>query len=409
MQHNSDKMTYQRADYEKKLQEIAEVLLNKEIDRNISLMGGNAGLALFHFNYSQYADDEAHYDRGFELLENLIESIGNNNIVPTYANGLAGTAWAFQHIAREGFVELDPDSFLGEIDELLVTAMMHDIKTGNLDFLHGALGYGVYFLQRLRETHSPAYRQRYLRYTDTLLTTLEKSATSTDKGLCWISEISPKSKIIGANMGLAHGMPAIISFLIKASAVPELEKRCLNLIKESVKYIVSMQSTTSSRSLFPNWVEDGKPDAYESILAWCYGDLGIGLTLKKACSLLGSEELRNLYRHIAVHSTRRGTYEAERVKDASICHGAFGISHLMSRLNEDYLNHEVKEASGFWLQKGMSLALEGKGVAGFRQWRNSNGWSDETGFLEGACGIGLVLVSMLSGANAAWDEALLIS
>src|SRR5436190_536366 len=78
------------------------------VDDQYSLLGGQAGYALF----------ESYYHRQFGIEDNngvwnrlsaSIEAIENGKVDHTFAGGIAGIAWGFLHLANNGFLEDSED------------------------------------------------------------------------------------------------------------------------------------------------------------------------------------------------------------------------------------------------------------------------------------------------------------
>ncbi|QDZ60764.1 hypothetical protein EVD19_08965 [Elizabethkingia meningoseptica] len=79
--------------------------------------------------------------------------------------------------------------------------------------MHGAIGYGVYFLERYKNTSANQYKKKYLEYINKLLEYLEYSSVNYNNGIYWECEGNHEPKHI--NLGLAHGIPSIVCFLAR--------------------------------------------------------------------------------------------------------------------------------------------------------------------------------------------------
>ena len=74
------------------------------------------------------------------------------------------------------------------------------------------------------------------------------------------------------------------------------------------------------------------------------------------------------------------------------------------------------EAALRWVRAGFAMRRKGQGLAGFRAWSPAprgaperDPWLAEAGFLEGICGIGLVLLGLISPIEPRWDQVLLVN
>jgi hypothetical protein len=99
------------------------------------------------------------------------------------------------------------------------------------------------------------------------------------------------------------------------------------------------------------------------------------------------------------------------VADASFCHGTAGIAHIYNRMYQSTGGNHYKLAARFWLNETLKMAMHNNGIAGYRYWYPSSedNYKDEPGLLEGAAGIGLVIMAAISDLEPVWDEALMLS
>ncbi|UOY07575.1 hypothetical protein L0P88_03240 [Muricauda sp. SCSIO 64092] len=136
-----------------KLQEINSVISKeyKSIDQ-IGVLSGLSGVALFSYHYSRYILNRVENKVGEDIIELIINKINDGYQYPTFCTGLAGFGWMIDNLQNEGFIDLPTDELLSQFDLYLYEMMILDIKSGNYDFLHGAIGYSIYFLSRYKST-----------------------------------------------------------------------------------------------------------------------------------------------------------------------------------------------------------------------------------------------------------------
>jgi hypothetical protein len=99
------------------------------------------------------------------------------------------------------------------------------INNGQYDFLHKALGIGLY------------YKDIADNYVADLILGLEKSAIKTEKGVYWYSiyennNISTRQAI---NLSMSHGLASIISFLCKLTNQYDI---ATSLLSATTRFIV---------------------------------------------------------------------------------------------------------------------------------------------------------------------------
>ncbi|RKN76896.1 lanthionine synthetase C family protein [Ulvibacterium marinum] len=397
---------------EDQLQKIAEAIRDhygKEND--IGVLSGLSGMALFCFYYAKYLDDDSFSDVGVEIISDCIKKINEGYSYPTYCTGIAGFGWAVQHLTKEEFLSLDCDDLLGQFDEYLYTQMKSDLAVGYYDYLHGAIGQGHYFLSRYQNTENTDLKLRYRSYLDELIKTLEKLSISNGKTLKWESTLDVKNGSRGVNLGLSHGITSILNFAARLYKFDVFKESTRKIIIGSANYIFDVEDKRPENlSLFPFRVETDAPLEYNSRLAWCYGDLGIGLSLLYAANSLVDGSMKNHALEILNHTTKRKSPDDTQVKDAGFCHGSYGNAHIYQKLWENTKHESFKELVDFWIADGIQKAIYEDGHAGYKQWNVPvQSWTPRLSLLDGVAGIGLVIIDYLSEEPNSWDECLMIS
>ncbi|GAA4275923.1 lanthionine synthetase C family protein [Aquimarina mytili] len=395
---------------EKQLVTIHSILRDHYAENSeVGVLSGISGISLFHFYYSKYLETDVHFDTGIEVLSESVHRINNGYNFPTYCTGIAGAGWVFDHLVEEDFVDLDTDELLSDLDEYLYGIMMSNIKEGNYDFLHGAIGYGYYFLKRYRNTKSDVLKERYVEYLLSLVSVLEQISENDKEGIKWPQVVHKKTEAQEYNFGLSHGISGIINFLSRLHQYEEFKNAVETLLKGGTAYLVRFENPDSTAfSLFPNNVTD-TTRGVDSRLAWCYGDLGIGLSLRLAAKALKDDELYQTSIRVLKHATQRKTIEQSLVKDAGLCHGSYGNAQIFGRLYRETNDEVFKEAATHWIEQGLAMATFEDGYAGYKAWQGKeNEWKNETNFLTGVAGIGLAILFYLSDVEVTWDECLMI-
>ncbi|WP_407498212.1 lanthionine synthetase C family protein [Elizabethkingia anophelis] len=396
-----------------KLKEISSELLDGRYlneDNSIGILGGSSGIIMFLFHYAQYSDDIIYSEVGKEYVYQLFDKINAGNIGTTFCNGLAGTIWLLDYLVKNNFIEFDIDDNAAPLDEYLAICMQKDIDSNNYDFLHGAIGYGMYFLERYKNTNNDKYKQEYLKYIYQLINFFEESSIKYNNTIYWECENNQEPKHV--NLGLAHGIPSIICFLAKVYNVNIEKERIKNLLEQSVSFILKYK-TFENISSFPSKVSlnnidyDNKEDI--SRMAWCYGDLGIAIALYHANQILNNEEVEREYIELLHKSLKRKDKSISMVEDISVCHGSFGLALIFKKFYDRTKIDSLKEAYIYWLNDGLSKSVYTDGIAGFKAHRGDNKYERETDILGGVSGIGMVLMSILTENSLDWDECLLLS
>lgn len=392
-----------------KLNEIKDVLDKSDFIKtiNANLMGGTVGIALFYFYYSRYTKDQTFYDKGSLLIGKIFEYINAGNDYHTFAGGLAGFGWLIEHLNQNDFIDCDTNEMLYYLDEYIYNKMILDIENENFDYLHGAQGAGIYFLSRVKKN------SKVENYLVKLIDELEKvSEQSTAEALRWPPLIRDKEKKdVSSNLSLSHGTASIIVFLSKVYGYNIQKKKTLKLLKGAITYILQNQLDQPIYYFyFPSIIYySGQPSSGR--LAWCYGDLGVGMAIYQAGKIAENNQWVEKAIEILLHSTIIRNDKITCVVDAGLCHGTAGIAHIYNRLYTLTKLETFKTAADFWFLKTLQMAKFDDGLAGYKAWRRKDISEDlkDPGFLEGVAGIGLALISYVSDIEPAWDECLLLS
>jgi len=376
-----------------KLKEISEQLLISK-ENNLGLYTGLSGMNIFHAHYSK------NNDTIIQNIEKCINIISSGNVLHTFCSGVSGFLWSLKHLISIDVLSKNDVELFNQLNPFLNKKMVEDLNNDNWDFLHGALGVANYFLEDLNINT--------IKYIEYLIKDIERKSIKDKNGYKLSSFVFDNEKNYRKvfNLSLSHGMASIISFLSKAYSLGIYKNKwLLNGIIEF--YINNMNDLQKYNSYFSNTISEDD-ELCTSRLAWCYGDLGIGISLYEAAVNLGNKALEELSISLFMHSAKRNNLADNSVKDAGICHGTAGISLIFNRMYKNTQIIEFKEAADYWLIETLKMARFNDGLAGFKAFHGEDGWINEYSLLEGISGIGLVLLSSLSKEDLFWDECLLI-
>jgi lantibiotic modifying enzyme len=388
-----------------KIHDIAECLINYPYTE-INLMGGKAGIALFWAYYSEYSESVKLEKTLAPLISDTFQGIRQGNISPTFASGLAGVGWTIEHLKKNGFIELDTDSLISNFDDYLYPVMLKYIRNGNYDYLHGALGIGLYYLQR---TSNPKVQL----YISDLVDELAKQSVLLPEGIAWESNLSNNNEESGYNLSLSHGTASIISILSSIYRLNIHREKLVPLVDRAVNFILKNENNPKVFGYrFPGFVTKLKSQKYRAgRLSWCYNDLGISMSLLQAGRIFNNEIWKNEAIETLLETTKIIEMKEAGVMDSCLCHGATGIAHIYNRAYNYTDIVQFRESAMYWFEKSLKIAVYEDGLAGFKYYRTPEygGLFNSYGFLEGIAGIGLAMISAVSGIESAWDNALLLS
>jgi lantibiotic biosynthesis protein len=389
-----------------KLTGIAKEVATKLEIENHTWHAGNAGIALFYSHLAKLNGNTEYAEKAIDLIDMATGALERQLLTHTFSTGLVGIAWTYHFLIKEGLIGADPNEVFAELDEYIFKITEVNFDQRSYDFLHGGLGGGVYFLGRFSD--NPQVGDKLAK----IVSYLDKLAEQDAAGYKWATKgrNSEGGPVIEYNLGLSHGIPSIICFLAKCLQLGVERENCKRLIQGAASFILSNQLEKGSGSVFPATIREGVKPA-TSKLAWCYGDLGVGLSLLLAANAIKDNSLKHIAMTILLASAARKQSELEggSIKDAGLCHGTAGISHIFNRLFHETGALEFEDAATFWMKETVSMSMHQDGVSGFKYFTPGHGYSAGNGLLVGASGVGLSIISYIGDIEPRWDRSLLLS
>lgn len=377
------------------IKNIVDVLKNIE-PGSPGMLRGEAGIILSLFYYARLENDPVLFQVAQEKLYRLYDTFGEKDIRYSYGDGIAGIYWLIIYLQKYGFIhESNLNELVEDIEAFLIKALFFELQRGNFDFLYGGIGVANALLNRSENLH----------LLDKIVQYIEMHAIMNKKG-----EIKWKNTGWGNlpatyNLGISHGMLSIIVYLSKVYEIKK-DELVLNLIRGGVKFFLKQKKDSIIQ--FPTVVYlNGRPQ-FPSLLGWCYGDLGIGISLLLIGKRIEELELQNEAIKILTRTTLRNNHQKEML-DASLCHGAAGASHIYYRCHCETGMQQFKDSSDYWLKEALKMSKFEDGYAGFKRFTDK-GWENDAGFLCGVSGILLALSSQFYNDKiCTWDQALLLN
>ncbi|MCW3466724.1 lanthionine synthetase C family protein [Chitinophaga nivalis] len=394
------------------LQQISQVLDDiVTTDTYPGLLGGYTGCALFYAYYYQLTERDEHLEKVHALILKSIEALSAEAMSVAHCNGITGIAWSIQHLIELGFIEEDDiaDTF-SEIDLIAGRFLTAELAEERLDFLHQGLGIALYLLERLPAEHAATHLTA-------LVQQLEQQAIPLEHGISWRDNFSATSREEKEqpvfNLGLAHGMPAIIALLGRIYEKGIVPERTLPLIEKSVQWLLATRNkeVPAGGALFPVIVDRNNVaiNGTQSRLGWCYGDLGIAAVLWQTGVRTGREDYKTEAHLIFKHIVQHRNAENGSINDACLCHGSAGVAHMLLQAFKATGDPLLQQGAEFWLQATLKMNTWEDGLAGYKFLHHPD-YVNSHNVLEGIAGIGLALMSFVDDNTVpAWDECLLMS
>jgi hypothetical protein len=134
--------------------DIDEYIINKiKRESQIGLFQGKMG-ACIYFYFRGRATSNPDYTQFADTLLNEIYSQVSKNSPADFGSGLAGIGWGITYLARSGFVDVDLDEALEEVDNAMLKVIASESSLG-MNFTNGLTGYLCYLTQRLAGGNKP--------------------------------------------------------------------------------------------------------------------------------------------------------------------------------------------------------------------------------------------------------------
>lgn len=392
---------------ENKLHEFSNYLVSHDTNQEMNLLSGKGGEMLFLSYYSRYFNSQDSFNSLGSRFEKIIERINSGNDDSTFAGGVCGIVWLLEHLVKEDFIDYDLNQLYEDTDEYLNEWMINFMKNNTYDYLHGALGIANYFLNR----NTPKTNEYLLNFVKLLSINSivdERSGAVGFKSIIYNNE----TPFMAYNFCLSHGMASLIYFLQRALICEKFKgnKEINNLIIGIQNFYDQNQNDTSfANSYYPTWIGDSEIQR-DARIAWCYGDVGVGITFLNYGKNHKNESIVNHGIKMLTNTLKRNDLKEESIMDAGICHGSSGLSLIYEEAFYLTERKEFLNASDYWTDVAINQQTHFDGVCGYKAYKgNTIGMVNEAGLLEGISGIGLSFISKLDRNLASWKKIFMIS
>lgn len=363
-------------------------------------MPGNLLFRLYYQRWQNHPDEQLEND----LIEFITEQLQAPVDWTTFCNGLSGFGWFIHHLNAQEFIELD-ESLFSDFDEAIFKAAMADLKAGNHDYMHGALGALIYLAGRYK--HAGACETEI----KALLNALKEQGHHEANGIYWtqpdlmLEEHEHGKEVV--NLNLSHGLAGKIVVFAELAKLKIGEAK--ELLALSTNFLLNQANNAEEAAIIPTRIFEGTKDNYAH-LGWCRGNVSIALALLIAAEALENDEIKEKGIEIAEHTLKLDDMDKTNIVDFGLCHGTSGLSHMYQRLYNQTKMDVFKERAEIWMSKTLEQANMEGGIAGFKTWDNlSQQWLKDQSLLTGTAGIGLIMLANLSMEYAHWDKCMLLS
>ena len=382
------------------VREVAEVLAppGSAGGHGYSLARGTAGIALFLAETALALGDDALADAAADRLDVAVEEAISGTVSTSLFLGTVGVGWVLSHL--DGRL-LDASGALGDVDDLVLGSL--DGYPPLADLTDGLVGLGVYLLSRLPGDAAYDGLARIVRRLDAIAedgpTWWHRPVTLRQEEL----ELYPEGYL---SLGMAHGQPGVVALLARLSAAGVPGAR--ELLRRATGALTAYAAPErDALGRYPTVLSRADEDRPGSRLGWCYGDPGVAIALLAAGRALGDEAVVAEALATARAAASR-PYDGSAIVDSGLCHGTAGLVLLFTRLYDATGEEGFAAAARRWYDVLLGQRVPGGPYAGFRAILDAEaGYVPVPGFLEGAAGAGLALLTAAAPSVPAWDAVLL--
>lgn len=246
-------------------------LRKEEEPSQYGLYFGKAGMVILYFCLSQYTKQSCYTEKAKKFLDDISNNIGNVESLD-FIEGLAGIGWMIEWVKKNGFIDINTDKVLEEVDDTLYKSVLYAPER-NLSLKNGGLGKAVYFLKRYEGKNPGTHRFKIICHQECLglLTDEFRELLLGDKGILLkrISNYTPTKEIL---LDLGHLLIFIPKILFHKINVEVNEKSLYAIIK----YVDSfLQHYSSDEDIFSYYSANISDLLY---LAYAYHQAGVKLS-----------------------------------------------------------------------------------------------------------------------------------
>jgi srtC, putative len=382
----------------KGIEEIKDFLIKYKDEDDLSIGTGLLSRSLFLYNYASFFEQEKVLDISLNSFKKVYNQLEKNLHNSSLVTGCTGCVWLYLYLCKEGIFDMD-DKFVEFFDWFYINGIKIEKKKENYDLFYGFLGYSCYFL--MKESMNISSKDQ-LNFIVDVIEDISKKDTN---GYFWVDKYGGNY----VNLGMAHGLPSIVSFLGKVYNITAYEK-AKHLGENAIRWILNHRISQSEKWLYPNRINllsyDNKEEA--SRLAWCYGDLGIGYALCAFGQNVKDNKIKNEGIDILNHTILRGMEDTETgIHDKGFCHGVSGVYYIYKKLN-DILEGTFKQAEEYWLEK-LTQDYKIESFYSYTYYEKQYKYAPDIGLINGFGGIGMTLLSIINkDKKNEWDNIFML-
>jgi lantibiotic modifying enzyme len=365
-------------------------------ENRIGLHDGLSGIALFYKYLYSLNLERKYQTKLISTIERINSLMAENAFNASLCTGIGGYGYLLTTL-QEDSIDIGDDYF-DSLDNLLSKELIFHSEKNDYDFLHGALGMAMYFIERYNSTKKEEVESILVQFTKILLSRIDKNIEN-------IFIVNEQQNVRSLYFGIAHGISGYLNFLVYLKK--SLKGKIINVDTYLDKITAFMYRyrqkdfSLGSIHMYPNFIDIDNGNIKDARLGWCQGDLCIGNSIYNTGLFLKNKTLLNEGIHL-INNTKQISFIDSGVKDFAICHGSSGIIlqyYLRKTKSEDY-SFEIKH----WYNILTNQTSDFQKFESFCD--NDNKYINEINLLNGSAGLGLVLLTMDNKIDTDWTRCI---
>lgn len=399
---------------------------------DLSLIAGYPGVLLLLAELDSLFPHE-HWDIAAHSYILKIKEVIENSVIsyfPLYG-GLAGVCFSLMQASKNGtryqnLISTLNDYLIEKITSHYILPLQRNLVTSQpsnpalYDLIQGVIGVGIYALLNLNQPKFHSLCEQIVTFLINFSQPINIEGLSVPgwfhpvqyQFLEQDKKLYPKGNF---NLGLAHGIPGVLSFLsvcfLHGLKMPGQEGAIQNISDWIYNYrsLKDGQVCWQARISFEELTSGTRKEiSHFPRDAWCYGTPGVARSLFLAGKALNNETLKTkaISSFLSIFDRERSQWQ---LPGPTLCHGISGLLIITQLMAKDVQTPLLSEKADF-LEDLLWDYYNPEFPFGFKDLEPSKNGSyvgiNRAGFLEGASG---VLLTLLNNPHSRWHAPLLIS
>lgn len=337
------------------INKIEAILFQKAIKMNAPSLEMDLSVLVFQATYYRYSKIEEYKEKAQLLLKRFIKNFSNIDYKSGFLEGFPGVIWVVNYLKKCNIIE--DNSLLDHLYPHLIQSLEIDLKYNYFESFHGSIN-KLYFI-----INSNKFREIQVKsLIDEFIDTLYTNRIENKERIYWFDPVIGENDEFTTdryiNLGIPHGLPGVLIFLVKLKDMEIQHEKLDILIQGILKTIFDSKNEVVQESHFPSSIDIlnlNKNYYSSSRLAYCYGDLGIAYAVLYTSKVLNKPELKKEIKSTIDSLKRRlitdssiDVYEDYFFLDTAFCHGLSGIVYMFNKINELLDDKEFEKRTTYW-------------------------------------------------------------